>query len=256
MVWTGLQIMTKPGDPSFPIRTEMGILRVPAEAGGGSEREGTGSVLESLGVLLRGVILGFVIAAPVGPIGLLCIRRTLEHGPARGFATGLGAALADTFYGAVAAFGMQVVIDWLSGHQTAFRLFGGTFMLLVALRGLMARPIAATADHAPDPPGMVGNFVTGFLLTISNPLTIFAFFGAFAIFGLGDDARRLDEATLVVGVFLGASLWWLLLNAGIAAVRHRINDGLFVLINRTAAALLAACGLYALCSGLLALGGA
>lgn len=247
--------MTLPGDPSFAIRIGIGILRRRRKPDGmlRTGGRGNGLVLEGLGVLLRGVILGFVIAAPVGPIGLLCIRRTLEHGPSMGISTGLGAAVADTFYGAVAAFGLQVVIDWLAGHQIAFRLFGGAFMLLLAAKGFLARPVTIAPEHAPDPPSMAGNFMTGLLLTISNPLTVFAFFGAFAIFGLDEDAGRLDELTLVLGVFLGASLWWLLLNTGIAAVRHRINDGLFVLINRTAAALLGACGLYAFSSGLLAL---
>lgn len=201
---------------------------------------------EWLGVLLRGIVLGFAIAAPVGPIGLMCIRRTLQHGPAMGMATGLGAAVADAFYGAVAAFGLQAVIDWMAGHESLFRLLGGVFMLAVALKGVLAARPSPRADGPPDPVGMVANFATGLVLTMGNPLTIMAFVAVFAAFGLGGELGRFDAATLVAGVFIGAAAWWLLLNSGVAVMRHRITDGWFVAVNRIAAALLAGCGLYAL----------
>jgi threonine/homoserine/homoserine lactone efflux protein len=203
-------------------------------------------VPEWLGVLLRGIVLGFAIAAPVGPIGLMCIRRTLQHGPAMGMATGLGAAVADTFYGAVAAFGLQAVIDWMAGHESLFRLFGGIFMLAVALKGMLAARPRPRTDGRPDPVGMAANFATGFVLTMGNPLTIMAFVAVFAAFGLGGQLGRFDAATLVAGVFVGAAAWWLLLNSGVAVMRHRITDRWFAAVNRIAAALLAACGLYAL----------
>lgn len=209
---------------------------------------------EGLGVLLQGVVLGFAIAAPVGPIGLLCIRRTLQHGPAMGLATGLGAAVADTFYGAVAAFGLQAVIEWMAGHEGLFRLFGGIFMLAVAIKGAVAtsrpRPVA---DGPPDPAGMAANFATGLVLTMGNPLTIMAFVAVLAAFGLGGQLGRFDAATLVAGVFAGSAAWWLLLNSGVAVMRHRITDGWFAAVNRIAAVLLAGCGLYALVTAVLAL---
>lgn len=202
---------------------------------------------ESFGMLLGGVVMGFAIAAPVGPIALLCIRRTLEHGARFGLATGFGAAVADTVYGAVAAFGVQVMIDWLTGHQQAFRLVGGAFMLAVAWRGFFARP-AAQGEDVPDPPGLVANFFTGLGMTLVNPLTIVAFLAIFAGFGLGGHLGRMDAAVIVLGVFLGAALWWVILNAGVAAIGHRINDAWFRGINRAAAALLLACGAYAVLS--------
>ncbi len=211
-------------------------------------------LFESLGLLLSGMVMGFAIAAPVGPIALLCIRRTLEHGIRFGFATGLGAALADTVYGAIAAFGVQVMIDWLTGHETAFRLVGGTFMLAVAWRGLTARPVDdAEGAAVPDPPGLFANFLTGLVMTLVNPLTIVAFLAIFAGFGLGGHLGQAGAAAIVVGVFVGASLWWLTLNAGVAALGDRISDAWFVGINRTAAVLLLAFGLYAVASGLTAL---
>lgn len=212
-------------------------------------------VLEGLSVLVRGIILGLAIAAPVGPIGLLCIRRTLEQGPVVGFATGLGAAVADTIFGAIAAFGVQVAINLLIGHQAAFRLIGGGFMLYVALRGFVARPSeAARAPAGAKANGLLGGFLTGLGMTITNPLTIFAFLAIFAGFGLSGDLGRIDAVTLVAGVFVGSALWWLILNSGVAAIRHRLNDSWFVTINRGAAVLLLVCGVYAVVSGVAAQG--
>ncbi|WP_328703014.1 LysE family translocator [Arenibaculum pallidiluteum] len=206
-------------------------------------------LFDEFGVLVRGIIMGFVIAAPVGPIALLCVRRTLEHGVRFGVATGLGAALADTVYGAVAAFGVQVLIDLLTGHQTAFRMIGGAFMVAVAVHGFRARSLPEGGE-VPDPPGLAANFATGLVLTLFNPLTVFGFLAIFAGFGLGGGLGNADAATVVVGVFLGASLWWLILNAGVAAIGHRINDAWFRAINRTAAGLLLAFGAYAVVSAI------
>jgi threonine/homoserine/homoserine lactone efflux protein len=205
--------------------------------------------VEEVAVLVRGILLGLAIAAPVGPIGLLCIRRTLERGPLMGFATGLGAACADGFFGAIAAFGVQVMTDWLTGHQTLFRLFGGLFMLVIAVMGFNARPRAITPP--PDVKTMFGGFLVGLGLTLTNPVTIFAFIAIFAGFGLGGELNgEHDAIILVLGVFLGSALWFLMLSGGVAMVRHMISDSIFRRINQTAAVLLGFFGAYALVSAL------
>ncbi|HYD70564.1 LysE family transporter, partial [Azospirillum sp.] len=132
--------------------------------------------VQQLVVLFQGLILGIAIAAPVGPIGLLCIRRTIEHGPMIGFATGMGAAVADTFYGAIAAFGVSAAIGFLTGHETFFRIAGGIILLVVALRTYRQSPSAEAreVDSAPDSRTAISGFMTGLSLTMTNPATIFA----------------------------------------------------------------------------------
>lgn len=199
-------------------------------------------------VLLQGIVLGLAIAAPVGPIGILCIRRTLEHGPAMGFATGMGAAVADTIYGAIAAFGVSAAIGFLRGHEIVFQLIGGGFLLAVAVRTFQQRPAAEEREvaAAPDARTWIGGFMTGLSLTLTNPATIMAFVAIFAGFGLGGNLGRFDAATMVLGVFLGSSLWWLTLSSGIAAVRHRISDQRLLLLNHCTGVALAGFGLWAL----------
>jgi len=210
--------------------------------------------VEYLTVLVRGILLGIVIAAPVGPIGLLCIRRTLEGGVVMGFATGLGAALADGLFGAIAAFGVQAMTDWLAGHQTTFRLVGGVVMLIIAFKSFTAEPHPREIKR--DIRTALGGFAVGLGLTLTNPVTIFAFVAIFAGFGLGGELSGNREAmTLVLGVFLGSALWFLTLSSGVAMVRHMISDSVFRLINRGAAVLLAVFGVYALASGVSAVAG-
>jgi len=208
-------------------------------------------VVNGLVVLLQGIVLGFVIAAPVGPIGLLCVKRTVEHGPGIGFATGLGAAVADTFYGAVAAFSLSAIIAFITGYESHFRLFGGLFMLAVSWRAFRSR--LAQAAEAPDAKTWASAFVTGVVLTLTNPVTILAFVAIFASFGLGGHLGNVDAATIVAGVFLGSAGWWLILSSSIALVRHKIDEPLLVRINRLAAVGLALFGLWAVGTGARAL---
>jgi len=204
-------------------------------------------LLDELWLLLKGLALGVAIAAPVGPIGLLCIRRTLEHGPMMGFATGMGAAMADTVYGALAAFGVSAAIDFLQGNERFFQVIGGVVLLVVAYRTFMQRPAAeeAEAAAAPDAADGLAGFMTGLTLTLTNPATIMAFIAIFAAFGLGG-LEFADACVLVFGVFLGSSSWWLALSSGVAAMRHRISDRGLVALNTCTGVALGAFGLWAL----------
>ncbi len=204
--------------------------------------------MHALVVLLQGVVLGIAIAAPVGPIGLLCIRRTLQYGPLMGFFTGFGAAVADTIYGAIAAFGVSAALDFLRGHETAFQFVGGIFLLAVAVRTFRRKPEEQEREVAttPDTPSWIGGFMTGLSLTLTNPATIMAFIAVFAGFGLAGTLGRVDAGTLVAGIFIGASLWWMALSAGVAAVRHRISSERLTLLNHCTGVALAGFGLWAL----------
>ena len=195
-------------------------------------------------VLGRGVLIGFSIAAPVGPIGVLCIRRTLADGPAAGLATGLGAASADAIYGMVAAFGLTWITGLLLGGQAWIRIVGGAFLLYLGLRTFFARPgeRPATASGA----GLAAAYASTFLLTLTNPMTILSFVAVFAALGLG--TARTDPASaaaLVLGVFAGSALWWLTLSGLVGAFRARFDARALRWVNRVSGAIIVAFGILA-----------
>jgi threonine/homoserine/homoserine lactone efflux protein len=199
-------------------------------------------------VFLRGLAIGFGIAAPVGPIGILCIRRTLADGRAVGSAAGLGAATADALYGAVAAFGLTLVSSALVGQRAWLQAVGGVFLCYLGVRIWMAAP-ASTAGAARREPGLVSAWATTFALTVTNPTTILSFAAIFAGLGLGGGAGGYGPATLMVaGVFLGSAFWWLLLSAGVGFLRSAITPAHLRWVNRGAATIITAFGLGALLS--------
>ena len=172
-------------------------------------------------LLARGIILGFTIAAAVGPISLLVIRRTIAEGRVVGLASGMGVATADATYGAIAAFGLGAITDILVGGQRILGLVGGVFLLWLAWRTARAEPAEPTTT--PDRrDGLAGAYLSILALTLTNPMTILAFAALFAGLGIapGDVA---GAASLTLGVFLGSSAWWLVLTMTVAALRPRVT---------------------------------
>jgi threonine/homoserine/homoserine lactone efflux protein len=198
-------------------------------------------------IFVRGLAIGFAIAAPVGPIGLLCIRRTLAHGRVVGFASGLGAATADAMYGAIAGFGLTSVSAALIGSERWMRLGGGVFLIGLGLRTALARPASGAAAGRSD--GLVAAYASTLVLTLTNPLTILSFVAIFAGLGLGGaGASHGDAMTLVLGVFLGSALWWLILSGSAGLFHQRLSAGALTWINRLAGAGIAAFGATAIAS--------
>jgi threonine/homoserine/homoserine lactone efflux protein len=196
----------------------------------------------SLEVLARGVVLGFSIAAPVGPIGLLVVRRALAEGRAAGLATGLGAATADAAYGAVAALGLTAVSGALAGGSVWLRIGGGLFLCAIGLRTMRARPAEAAASA--DRSSLGRAFVTSLALTISNPMTIVSFAAMMA--GAGVVASGPAAAAFVPAVFVGSALWWVLLSGGVALFRSRVTPTVLRRINCASGLMLLAFGVAAL----------
>ncbi len=196
---------------------------------------------------LRGLAVGFTVAAAIGPISLLTIRRTIAHGRGYGLVSGLGVAAADASYGAVAAFGMTAVTSVLVGGRTVLALVGGAFLVWLAIHTIRARPPEAVATDPAGRPGLVGGFLSIYGLTMTNPMTILSFAAIFA--GLGLAGRGgLEAALLTLGVFVGSSLWWVGLTAVVRRVRGRISPRTLVWINRLSGALLLAFGVVAILS--------
>ena len=194
---------------------------------------------------LRGMTIGFSIAAPVGPIGLLCIRRTLAHGRASGFASGLGAATADAAYGSVAGFGLTAISSFLTGEQKPLRLVGGLFLLFLGWKIMTSRPATSTAPAKHG--GLAADYLSTVLLTLTNPATILSFAAVFAGLGLGGTHGDFGAATwLVAGVFLGSALWWLLLSGGVGWFREKLAPPQLRWINWVSGGILGGFGLLAL----------
>jgi threonine/homoserine/homoserine lactone efflux protein len=193
--------------------------------------------------LLKGLAIGFAIAAPVGPINLLCLRRSLSDGRRVGFVSGLGAAAADTTYGSIAAAGLTTVTAFLVGHRFWLQSLGGLFLLALGLHTMRARPPRREAA-APVHVGRLRDaFASTYMLTLANPMTIIAFTGVFAGLGLGwQTGRTVDALQLIGGVFLGSSLWWLLLALLAGTFGRHLNDGVLRWVNRIAGGIIAGFG--------------
>ena len=194
---------------------------------------------------LKGLIMGFSIAAPVGPIGILCIRRTLAEGRVSGFVTGLGAATADAIYGCIAGFGLTFISSFLIHQQGWFRMVGGLFLCYLGLKTLLAKPAEQSASAKGD--GLLGHYVSTFFLTLTNPMTILAFAAIFAGLGVGSGGGNYASAgVLVSGVFLGSTLWWVILSSGVGLFRKRFSLQALRWVNRISGIIVLGFGLISI----------
>lgn len=190
----------------------------------------------------EGAALGFAISAPVGPINLLCMRRSLAHGKRVGFLTGLGAATGDAFYGAVAAFGLTAISDFFVHFQNYFQLFGGILFFAMGVKILRTQPpVQSDVDTAENVKVMNGTkaFVSTLFLTMTNPATILAFLTAFASLKFAVEADGfIDPLAITLGVFAGSAAWWLILSQLSAKFATRLTPETLVKINKGAGLLL------------------
>ncbi len=192
--------------------------------------------------------LGLSIAAPVGPIGLLCIRRTLAQGRAAGLLSGLGAATADAVYGSVAAFGLTVVSDLLVTHRAALGLAGGLFLVYLGVKTALARP--AAGGDALAAVSAAGAYVSTFVLTLANPMTIISFAAAFTALGLVQSGGAEGGVALVAGVFGGSALWWLALSAIVSRLGRGLGPGALAWVNRASGLVIILFGVAAVAASL------
>jgi threonine/homoserine/homoserine lactone efflux protein len=176
-------------------------------------------------LFLRGFILGFSIAAPVGPIAVLCIRRAARDGWLAGLVSGLGAATADMLYGSVAAFGLKAISDFLINGQTWLRSLGGLFLIYLGLRTLVLNSEFEVKPAGGD--SRLANYASTFMLTLTNPMTILSFAAVFATIIPADaELTTLSSLQMVLGVFLGSVAWWTILSVLIGALKGRLSSRL------------------------------
>lgn len=200
--------------------------------------------------LLRGLLMGLSIAATVGPISLLCIQRTLERGRVYGLLSGLGVALADGTYGAIAGFGLTLVSQFLVSQQFWVRLLGGLFLIYLGMKTLFSKPAEkAVTIQSVDTRSLLGASLSTFFLTLTNPLTILSFVAIFAGLGLGASNRSYGSASmLVLGVFLGSALWWFILTSAVGWLRTRLTPQVLRWMNVLSGIIIIVFGVLALVS--------
>jgi threonine/homoserine/homoserine lactone efflux protein len=191
--------------------------------------------------LLKGVAIGVVIALPVGPVGVLCVRRTVFEGPTYGFISGMGAATADTIFGIIAAAGLTVLRDWLLAYQDWFGAAGGVFLLFVGVRTLLIPPTERETVPLSGERHVRAYFST-LGLTITNPITILAFAAIFAKFGAAESAGIFTLGALVIGVFAGSLVWWLTLSFGLFWLQRIAGSFHLAWLNRISGGILAVSG--------------
>jgi threonine/homoserine/homoserine lactone efflux protein len=196
--------------------------------------------------LLKGLIIGFAMAVPIGPIGIMSIRKTLAEGHTRGMIIGLGAATADAFYGSIAAFGLTFVSDVIASQYFWLRLLGGGLLLFLGIRTFRAK--RKDPKIPSDDKGMLGSYITSFLLALTNPVTIFAFVAVFAAFGLGHKLNIIAACILVLGVLAGSCLWFLTLGYVATLFRNKLDAGGLRWVNRISGVLIILSGVAALVS--------
>ena len=196
---------------------------------------------------IKGVIIGLSIAVPVGPIGILCIRRTLTQGRIIGFLSGLGAATADAFYGAIAGFGLTFLSNLLVGQQTGLRLIGGGLLCIIGVKTFLSKP----AEQGSPVEGSTrwGAYLSTFILTLTNPMTILFFAAVFAGLVVGGEGNQYFSAgILVLGVFIGSASWWLVLSGFTSLLRGMFNVNRMQWLNRISGLIIIGFGLIAFLS--------
>ena len=184
--------------------------------------------------IFRGMIIGLMVSVPLGPMGVLIIQKTLHKGALSGFVAGMGAAFADLFYATMAAFGLGLVINIIQAHETLLQIIGGIFLLIVGLKIYFDNPLKRIkSKRRVTKKGLLGDFLSLFFLTASNPVTVIVFMAVFAGTSvLGDSPSMLTEIMVLTGVLLGAAAWWYTLSTVVNVFRRKFKLRVLISINR------------------------
>ena len=198
--------------------------------------------------LLNGIVIGFSASVPLGPIGVLCIQKTINKGRLSGFFSGLGAATADTIYAVISGFGLTIISNFIINQQTYLKIFGSFVLLYLGIKIFLTNPGIQIRKQSKDK-RLFHDFLSIFLLTISNPITLFVFAAVFTGFGIVESKSGFGSiAELVTGVLFGATLWWTILTTLISVFRNRIRLRNLLWINKISGVLIIGFGIFAFLS--------
>jgi threonine/homoserine/homoserine lactone efflux protein len=200
-------------------------------------------------LLLKGAIVGFLASIPLGPVGVLCIQRTINKGKTSGLFSGLGAAVVDMLYAVVAVLGLSFIIKFIEEQAVYFQFVGGFVLLFLGIRIFYTNPVHQIRKHRRKKSNLVEDFLSVVVLTLSNPLAVFLFIAAFAGIGIvAANKAWFNSGLLILGVFMGATLWWLLLTRTVNAFRKKFRLKQLWWVNKIAGAAIVLFGFFAVLS--------
>lgn len=178
----------------------------------------------SLKLLWEGIIIGIAVSIPLGPLGMLCIKRTVNKNWKSGFISGLGIASSDTFYAVIAGFSLSMIINFIKSYEIYFKVFGAVMVILLGLYIFMSNPTKDIQKFKRKGTSYIQDFLTAFFLTVSNPLSIFIFIAIFSSYSLVLQLSQLFEALLIIGgIFLGGASWWFMLTGLANMFKHKLT---------------------------------
>jgi threonine/homoserine/homoserine lactone efflux protein len=197
------------------------------------------------GLFIQGIILGLTLAVPVGPIALLCIRRTVAEGRLHGITSGLGVAAGDSFYAAVAFLGITAISSFIISQQLFFRLLASVVLVAVGIRIWQSQPLEI--QERDEEETYLKDFLSVLAITLSNPMTIIFFITVLPGLSIVPGSNPAGSATaFVAGIFLGSMIWWIILGIALGSVRHHLNPRRLLLINRISGSLITCAGIVLL----------
>lgn len=187
-----------------------------------------------LDILLKGFIIGIIVSAPLGPVGVLCIQRTLNKGRWYGFLTGIGASVSDIIYALVTGYGMSFIADFLAKHIYPLQIVGSLLLLLFGIYTFRSNPVKSIRPISKQKGTYIHNMVTAFFVTLSNPLIIFLFIALYARFGfVTKDIKIFEQVLGYLAIIIGALTWWFTITLLVSKVRKKFDLRGIWFINRT-----------------------
>jgi len=205
--------------------------------------------MEWLTFLTKGMLIGFVASIPLGPVGVICVQRTLTKGRRSGFFSGLGAATADTIFAVIAAFFLSMVLAFVERHIDVLKVIGGICVIIVGVNIFLKNPAVQIRKNRANKGNLWSDYLSVFFITLTNPAFILMFIALFASFGISSDEGPTFQGTgLIAGVFVGASFWWFNLTLAVSFLRRRFRPRHMLYLNRISGSLIVALGAIAILS--------
>ena len=199
-------------------------------------------------LLIKGIIIGLAATIPLGPIGVLCVQRTINKGRASGLVSGLGAATSDTIYATIASFSLAFVIEFIDSHRLLIEILGASVVIALGVKTFFTNPLTQLRQYKRRKNRIWEDYVTTLLLTLTNPLIIFYFIALFAMGNVVESEQFSHTSITLLGVFTGGVLWWYMLTAMVNRFRHKFRLKHLWWINKVAGGLIVLLGVVALIS--------